>query len=516
MISLNCALAVLDCMSLPIPEDLKVLRERELERCRAEVTVVSSDDDEPCESRQRPTRPMRPIGQAVPSVSSSSSAAHSVAAAADSSSSSRKRLASQAIHSETGDDRGGDSDRFPLDSLDLDSQSQCSFGARTESHDNYDNGDGKNGFRRGRGSGRDASDETGDHESLRTIGALPNRNSGPGGASWKRNAGDDGDDSRQRGFGSYRKSQSFGSQRIQDLTSGSQDSQGSLGSGASEVAVLRRNKSQTFRLNQCADDLLQLDTQALQQFSKDTLCSMLQTLSLALGSKNEALNESKTVNRRLKRQCDQQEKNLASLRDLVGERSNGSLIKKVQRMILSSSLELSTTSSGKRLTAESSLAVGIRRCFSNIAAADFGATVLMSISQQTVCRCEVKAASASRGAFQFHLAECLEQARQISMSPDSNLFSVLGISIRADATNSGIWRREKLHVCEIAVGYTDSYHDPDFGNTSFAIHRHLYLGFLLRPLGPLGPVAGTYVFLASMLLHCFIFICLFFNYVMVD
>ena len=472
MISLTCALAALDCLSLPIPEDLKVLRERELEQSRAEVTVVTvvSSDDEPGENQSHGQR-QRGIAA---STSSSASEVRSVEAAAgadpSSSSSSRKRLASRAIHSETG------SDMFPVDSLErFDSQSQSSFGTGVESRDN-----GIGMYGSGNGSGPDESCGTGGHGPLSTDDGVGGRNSG--GISRKKNSGDD---SRKRGFGQlgrYKKSQSFGSnqcdlqetQASQDLSQDVQTSQ-----GRSDVAVLRRKKSQTnsIGLNQCADDLVHLDPETLQQFSKDTLCSMLQTLGLALGSRNEALHECKTVNRRLKRQCEQQEKNLASLRDLVGERSNTALVRKVQRMILSSTLELNTNQSGKRLTAESSLAVGIRRSFSNIAAADFGATVLMSISQQTVCRCEVKAASASRGAFQSYIVECLEQARQISMSPDSNLFSILGISIRADATNSGIWRREKLHVCEIAIGYTDSQNDPHFGNTSFAVHRHLYLGF---------------------------------------
>lgn len=48
----------------------------------------------------------------------------------------------------------------------------------------------------------------------------------------------------------------------------------------------------------------------------------------------------------------------------------------------------------------------------------------------------------------------------------------MGVSVRADATNSSIWRRQKLHVTEVAVGYTDSDADPDTA-AEFPVHRHL-------------------------------------------
>lgn len=222
-----------------------------------------------------------------------------------------------------------------------------------------------------------------------------------------------------------------------------------------------------------------VDMAALQQQSKEQLCGVIQGMCKALQAKSDLLNESKTSNRRLKRQCAQQDNQLATLREILGEKTNAAVVKKIQKMVLKSSLELSTGPSGKRLTSESTLALGIRRCFSHIAAADFGATVLFAVSQQTVCRSEVRAASASKSAFQFFVAQCMDQARSIATAHHSDHdssqqkpWSLMGVSVRADATNSSIWRRQKLHVTEVAVGYTDSDADPDTA-AEFPVHRHL-------------------------------------------
>ena len=125
-----------------------------------------------------------------------------------------------------------------------------------------------------------------------------------------------------------------------------------------------------------------------------------------------------------------------------------------------------------RLTLHSQIALGIRRNFSNIAAADFGATVLHSVSHQTVCRCEVRAASAFIASFNVYVAELLDKTFAADASDTSDAWTLMGVSLRGDATNSNIWKRQKLHVLECQVSFRES--------ESCATHHHhrriLHLG----------------------------------------
>ena len=60
-------------------------------------------------------------------------------------------------------------------------------------------------------------------------------------------------------------------------------------------------------------------------------------------------------------------------------------------------LAITKLKSGRNLSQSSVFAVAIRRNFSNIAAADLGAVLLMDVSRQTVVRCEVAAGAALLG-----------------------------------------------------------------------------------------------------------------------
>ena len=165
----------------------------------------------------------------------------------------------------------------------------------------------------------------------------------------------------------------------------------------------------------------------------------------------------KSIKRQLTRQL--------ALRDDSGKKrkqnQTGSLVSMV------STLELTTTASGKRLTATATLALGIRRNLSHIAAGDFGAVLLKDLSASTVLRAEVKTAASVAASMKDHMGHSLsmlrEQAGERASSESSGIdladlafqsegWHLLFLSVRADATNSSIWRREKLHVTECEIG----------------------------------------------------------------
>ena len=133
----------------------------------------------------------------------------------------------------------------------------------------------------------------------------------------------------------------------------------------------------------------------------------------------------------------------------------------------SSTLELTMTKSGKRLTASATLSLGLRRNLSHIAAGDFGALLLRDISAATVLRAEVKTgaaiAASMRHTVQDMMAVAPPAVSNVSLDDDlsdvsfrHDAWKLLFISLRADATNSSIWRREKLRVTEVEMGLVTS------------------------------------------------------------
>ncbi|CAK0893088.1 unnamed protein product, partial [Prorocentrum cordatum] len=96
------------------------------------------------------------------------------------------------------------------------------------------------------------------------------------------------------------------------------------------------------------------------------------------------------------------------------------------------------------------VAMGLRRNLSTISAADFGAVTLLGVSRQTVCRSERLVgsciAATSRQFFEsWRLA--LPSFLRSSAPPDPQ--SIVDVySWRQDATNSGVWRRQKVAALE--------------------------------------------------------------------
>ena len=106
-----------------------------------------------------------------------------------------------------------------------------------------------------------------------------------------------------------------------------------------------------------------------------------------------------------------------------------------------SCLEIQTTRSGKRLTLQGTLALAIRRNFSNISTEDIGAVLLKDLSRFTVTRAEVRAGTAlvaSSRLFFHSLYHDLVSPGKVSE------FRFAFHSFKQDATNSGLMKGSKF------------------------------------------------------------------------
>ena len=226
------------------------------------------------------------------------------------------------------------------------------------------------------------------------------------------------------------------------------------GQHAMHIATGKTMTEQLLRYHQHPDGLWAM--------SQAELVQLVRSASAVLGHRTEKVDQLHAANKQLKRQNSQLERDLTTLRDITNTKTNAMAFKRIKKLESQpSSLELKTRGKTcKRLTAESVLAVGLRRNFSNIAASDFGATVLFALSHQTVTRCEVRAASSLKAEFaafvleKLHMCHLLCQANHDNPEACGDSFTVFSLAIRSDATNSNIWRRQKLHLCEATVGFS--------------------------------------------------------------
>ena len=127
---------------------------------------------------------------------------------------------------------------------------------------------------------------------------------------------------------------------------------------------------------------------------------------------------------------------------------------------------------GKRLTEMSSFSVALRRNFSQIACQSLGSTLLLDISGQKVARSEIKTGASIVASMRSALANMVQSSSFIGMdrmmmpsmghihNDDAGSlafqpgpWSLCVISFRSDATNSSVWKRESLHVCDVDVGW---------------------------------------------------------------
>ena len=144
---------------------------------------------------------------------------------------------------------------------------------------------------------------------------------------------------------------------------------------------------------------------------------------------------------------------------------------------------VSVGKTGKRMSTSSGFAIGFRRNLSNISAADFGSTVMMDISHQRVCRSEVKTAAAILSRMKSFCAAFMDTlycndhhdhpspalppvVGELAGERDGGVplpsesfenFSLMTVASRCDATNSSIWKREKLHVLDVDVAMVTNF-----------------------------------------------------------
>ena len=123
------------------------------------------------------------------------------------------------------------------------------------------------------------------------------------------------------------------------------------------------------------------------------------------------------------------------------------------------------------------LALGLRRNFANIAASDFGAIILRDMSAGTVIRAEIRTGTSlvvDMRVFCTFSLDCMTASGLQASVPDRWLlgpphplqhrdvshtdlpWKLCFVALRSDATNSSIWKREKLHVLEAEMGLVTS------------------------------------------------------------
>ena len=111
-------------------------------------------------------------------------------------------------------------------------------------------------------------------------------------------------------------------------------------------------------------------------------------------------------------------------------------------------LQIDRTKGGKQLSLQGTLALAIRRNFSNCATADIGAVLLEDISRFTVSRAEGRAGAALAASARLFYKAMYEDI----IYPDGS-FHVAFHSYRQDATNAGILRGSKLAALILHSAY---------------------------------------------------------------
>ena len=129
---------------------------------------------------------------------------------------------------------------------------------------------------------------------------------------------------------------------------------------------------------------------------------------------------------------------------------------------------------GGRLSMNSIFSIGLRRSCTSIAAADFAIVSMVEVSAQTVLRCELRTAACICQSMRLFVSSALDKCFEHYRA---GRWSLVAIGVRADATNSSVWRRSKLHVVEATVMYISNFKalsDGDFAG-SISSRRCVYL-----------------------------------------
>jgi len=129
------------------------------------------------------------------------------------------------------------------------------------------------------------------------------------------------------------------------------------------------------------------------------------------------------------------------------------------------------TSASAHLTTQALFAIAIRRNLSNVSTSDFGCVVMDDVQRWAVRKGEVLAAAALTGSSWRFYKDMLEFWQKQAVTASS--FQLAIHAIQSDATNSSIWRRQKLHTTRICSAYALDGAEPGPWDDNFcAISRY--------------------------------------------
>lgn len=130
------------------------------------------------------------------------------------------------------------------------------------------------------------------------------------------------------------------------------------------------------------------------------------------------------------------------------------------------------TAPASHLTLQGYFAIAIRRNLSNISQSDFGCVAMDDVQRWAVRRGEVLAGAALTGSgWSFYRDMREHWQRQAVTSGDH--FQLAIHAIQSDATNSSIWRRQKLHTTRVTSSYAlDGAEPGPWGENFCTISRY--------------------------------------------
>ena len=134
-----------------------------------------------------------------------------------------------------------------------------------------------------------------------------------------------------------------------------------------------------------------------------------------------------------------------------------------------------------RWSLQSRFSMGLRCCLSTIAASDFSMISMVDVSRQTVLRAECITGASIISLMQSFCREGLSLALECG-AEQADKFSLFGVGYRSDATNTNIWHRKKLHVCEATVMFLNDPQRLLEGDFLGAMSQRscVFLGWLIR------------------------------------
>lgn len=169
------------------------------------------------------------------------------------------------------------------------------------------------------------------------------------------------------------------------------------------------------------------------------MCFLSVVLLKEVANKDHCIGEIRQERKQLKQQLRRLQSKLSAATSGDGDR--GVKKRKCLDPDHDSCLQLKTTKSGKRLTLQGTLALAIRRNFSNISTEDIGAVLLKDLSRFTVTRAEVRAGTALVASSRLFFHSMYHDLVSPGKASD---FRFALHSFKQDATNSGLMKGSKF------------------------------------------------------------------------